>query len=539
MYKPQPYLLEGLRAGLPLQRQPWDEYFRAMAEVDVLSGSGDEVATKSFFIRKAPFGGSYALLGGITEGLRTIADLPFNDGIFRAGSEDLKYDPAFIDYFERAGRLQLQVYAPPEGSVFFPNEPIVTVVGPLPHIRFAEGILTEALNFATLSMTKWHRLVRTVRPGTVLDFSRRRAQNHFKAALYGLLAGCASTSNAELRRFFDVLVVGTMGHEWIQRFGDVRVAFDMWLRYRPNKAIGLVDTKQCLEHDFPAWLEAVWEHREAIKAANPPIWGWRNDSGDLAYLTIEQYRMFLKHQPAYDPWFRERMRIVLTNDLDEYAAQSIIAQIRTEAGAAGIDAEDILRRIIWAAGTRPGTCDDQPSLGGVLKLMQVENYPCIKLAFDHDGKPGIKTSIPGNNRSAIVRDASGIVQCVLIYRDGELAFEEEDNTFFDPIDFSPVKQLTVRHPDNPNAQMTIAPYTVTLQQQLVYDSIKGDGFTKQWANPTIASVRTTIQTGVDGLHWSQTRLDKPHPVKVSLSEDLYDLRQRMIEQGALRSDKLT
>lgn len=539
MFNPTKNLLEGIRNAFPLQQFPWDDYYPQMAEADWLSGSAATLAVKSFFIRKAPFNGSFALLGGITDALRTIADLCLDVTDFRRGMIDMGYRQDFVDYLARRQTLKLKVFAPSEGSVFFPNEPVVTIVGSLPDIRLGEGILLEALNFPSLSLTKWHRLVTAVRPGMVLDFSRRRAQHSLKTALYAMLAGASRTSNSELRRFFDVWVAGTMGHEWIQRYGDPHEAFDAWLACKPHKPIGLVDTKRCMEYDFPAWLMAVEKHRDAIKAANPAIWGWRNDSGDLTYLTIEQYRRFMKHPLAGDPWFLDRMRIVLTNDLDEHKATSIIQQIRTQAASAGLDAEDILRRIIWAAGTLPGTCDDQPSLGGVAKLMEVDDHACIKLAFDAQGLPGIKTSIPGFNRSAIIRDEHGEIKCLWIYQARRYEIRDDGQVYVKGVGswyrFHP---LIARHQDNPAALMKLEEYHATPQQKLVFDSVDGNGFTDQFDDPTIASVVAHVRTGVDLLHWSSLRLDNPHPVKVSLSNDLFELRQRMIKEGALREDQL-
>lgn len=543
MYKPTTFLLDGLRNAFPKQLFPWDDYFSRMAETDFLSGRAYVPAVKSFFMRKAPFGGSYALLGGMVAALRGISDVYFDDPSFKAGMLDMGYRPEFVEWLASRGNLRLKVYAPPEGSIIFPNEPIITVTGPLVDVRFAEGIITEAVNFATLSLTKWHRLVRVVRPGTVLEFSRRRAQNSYKASLYAMLAGCSFTSNSEIRRFFSVPVTGTMGHEWMQSFGDIRQAFKTWLDYQPGKPVGLVDTKQCLEHDFPIWLDEVWNHRDAIKAANPSFWGWRNDSGDLAYLTIEQYVRFMKHPLASDGWFRDKMRLVLTNDLDEYSAAAIIRQIRAQAGEAGFPAEDILRRIIWAAGTKPGTCDDQPSLGGVAKLMEADGAACLKLAFDAEGRPGVKTSIPGFNFSAIVRDSAGEAKTILIYParkynicQGKLCESSSGNV---------VSEITARHPDNPNSQLIIPDYHIRGQQQLMWNSIGGDvamafawDSTPYQVGETIAEVTRRAHCGVDSLHWSLTRLEKPHLLKVSLTPDLFDLRQRMIGQGVLREDFL-
>ncbi len=537
MYRPQRTLLAAVKSAFPLQMFPWDDYFPTMAEADLLTGRADVLAAKSYFIRQAPFGGSYALLGGVTEMLRTMSELDFTHPDLIAGMRDMHYRPEFISWLQQQERLRLQVYAPPEGSVFFPNEPIVTVRAPLPHLRLAEGVLTEALNFPTLSLTKWYRMRRTVRPGHVLEFGRRRSQNALRSSFYGILGGCYATSNDELRRHADVLVQGTMGHEWMQGYGDVRAAFHAWLTVKPEKPVGLVDTMQCLEHDFPVWLDEVWEHREAIKSANPAIWGWRNDSGDLAYLTIEQYVRFLKHPLAQDPWFVERMRIVLTNELDEYAAQAIIAQIRTQAGAAGLDAEDILRRIIWAAGTKPSTCWDQPAIGGVAKLMMVDGKACIKLAFDAEGLPGLKTSIPHFNRSAVIRNGSGEVKTVLLYPADTFSDTLSDGHFVNAHN-EVVRDLQLCHPENPAAQMRLTDYTASIQQHLVFDTLQGGGFTTAWQDVNIADVAARIQRGVDSLHWSMTRLDKPYPVKVSLTPALFALRRRMIEQRVLREDLL-
>lgn len=532
MYNPKTNLYDGLTLALPRQMFPWDEYFPRMAETDVLSGRGEVPSIKSFFIREAPFGGSYALLGGITDALITIDSMNFLDPDFLRGMRDMSYGDAFLDYLKGKKRMHIKVYSMPEGSVFFPNEPVITVEGPLPLIRLAEGIITEAVNFASLSLTKWYRLVRVTRPGNVLEFSRRRAQNHLKSSIYAMLAGCFASSNCEVRRFVSHLILGTMGHEWIQGYGDVDEAFDIWLTHQPGKPVGLIDTIQCLKIDFPAWLKAVGKHKEAIKEANPLIWGWRNDSGDLAYLTIEQYVMFMKHDLSKDAWFKERMRITLTNDLDEYAAQEIISQITAQAREAGLDANDILSRIIWAAGTKPGTCSDQSSLGGVMKLMQVDGMDCIKLAMDEKGLAGVKTSIPGYNASAWILDTNSNLLCSLIYPvfswriNYQGKFEDSGQA---------VNQLVAYHPDNSTSNMIISgEYIAKPRQTLMFD---GKTLLDQ-AKPKINEVTNRIQTEVDSLHWTHTRLIKPHIVKVSLNEGLFELRQQMIQQRVLRSDKL-
>lgn len=526
-------LLEGIRNAFPLELFPWDDYFLRMAEADWKLGRAHVVATKSYFIRKAPFQGAYALLGGITAALRQIHDLRFSVAEFLELA-DMGYDPLFIEELVRRERLRIEVYAPGEGSTFFPNEPVVSIRGHLLDVRLAEGIITEALNFASLVFTKWRRLVGIASPGNVLEFGRRRSQNALKSSLYGILAGCFATSNAELRRFFYCLITGTMGHEWVQSFGDVARAFDAWLTVEPAKPIGLVDTKQCLTYDFPLWLDAVYSHREAIKAVNPPFWGWRNDSGDLAHLTIEQYKLFREHPLAQDIWFRANKRIVLTNDLDEYSVQAIIRQITNQIGYNNRD--EILPSIVWAAGTKPSTCEDQPSLGGVMKLASIEEKECIKLAFNDEGKPGEKTSIPGFNHSVIICDKDWNMVCVLVYP--ALRYSVKFGLLYQ--NNKPVQPLVACQ--SAGYSIVLPKYIALKQQTLVYDSFSSDtGFTDQWKEQpqTIDDIKIQTESMVKILPWQSQRLEKPQSIPVMFTPDLYELRQKMIEQGALRSDFIT
>lgn len=534
MTKPTKDLYDGIKAAFPLELFPWDDYFARMAETDFLAGRAEKLAVKSYFVRTAPFGGSFTLLGGITAALRIFNELRFDSQEFMDGMLDMGYQPEFIDYLKELGGLKgITVFAPPEGTPFFPNEPIVSISGSSAQVRLADGILISECNFESLSMTKWNRIARTVRPGNVLEFARRRSQNHMKSSLYGILGGCFATSNSELRRFFEVLIRGTMGHEWMQSFPSLREAFDTWLEWQPGFPIGLIDTVRCMEEDFPEWLDAVYRHRESIKAANAPIWGWRNDSGDLAYLTIEQYLQFLKHPLAEDAWFKDRMRIFLTNELDEYASMSIISQITTQARAAGFDAEDILHRIIWAAGTKPGVCSDDPALGGVMKMMEFDARACIKLALDAGGRVGPKTSIPGFNLSGMIsngKDKLGI----LLYP-AQRYYVTPEGKLRDKLNSRTVQTLEACHPDNPTLVHKLPDYHIEPRQEIVF---KDGELTKVWLDnrPTIAGVAKSVMSKVDALPWWLTRIEKPHVLPISVTPDLFGLRERMIRSHSLQME---
>ena len=140
LYNPTDNLLEGIREIFPLELCPWDDYYTRMAQTDFLCGRQNLQASKTFFFRKAPFNGSYAILGGLTAFMRTLQDYQFNNDVAEA-LEDQGYRKEFINFLVNTlQRINVAVSAPPEGSVILPNEPAVVWEGDLISVRIAEGI---------------------------------------------------------------------------------------------------------------------------------------------------------------------------------------------------------------------------------------------------------------------------------------------------------------------------------------------------------------------------------------------------------------
>lgn len=509
-------LIPAFRAMFGCGDLPWDHYAATMAEVDVAAGKTGN-ASKSFSIRKAPFGGAYALLGGLSQALQQFEDHRFTPQVL----EQLEYlgiGKQARDYFAEGERLRLKIWALPEGTPFFPHEPAVVVYGPLPHVRLAEGIAGQATNFGSLSLTKWHRLVRASRPGGVLEFSRRRAQNHLLASVYAACAGATATSNGEILRYLDIPVKGTHGHEGPQSRGNPRVWFDEMLRARPQLSIGLVDTVNCMEVDFPAWLDAVYEHREAVKR-EAAIWGWRNDSGALASLYLRQVEVFMQHSLARDPWFVQHFRAVLGGGLDEYKIADLITEIyttaREEGDVAGFSANELVERVVWAVGDSGGSATDQPVLGGVMKLGEVDGAASRKLALDAEGNLSSKASLAGFNLSANVFDKAGEHQGVIIY----------------PFDESPTsgRDVVMCAMHNPVKRTLVERAMVIPKHQPVFDSIDGDGLTEAGRATTIDTVRVAIEGGTRVLRRSALKMRDAVPPRVSVTEELFALNRRMAE----------
>ncbi len=512
MYNPSKVLKDGFRNMFPLELCPWDDYFPRMAQSDFYLGNHNKRSSKTFFIRKAPFGGSFAIMGGITAFLRILEDYRFDEPQVMRAMDDQGYRPEFLKYLsEELKTLQISVIGIQDGMVFYPNEPAVTVEGDLVSVRLAEGILTKCVNFPTLSMTKWHRVVDSAAPGLTYEFSRRRAQNDILTTIYAHLAGVNISSNSEARRGFDIPIKGSMGHEWVQGFGDEYKAFDSWLEINPDRPILLVDTISTLNSGLPNAIKAFNKHWSRIKEAGG-IPGIRNDSGDLAYLTIEERIML-------DKAGLEEVLIFQTNDLEEYAIQAIREQIFTQAPKAGLDPFSVIQRVVWACGTNPGTCSDQPSIGGVMKLTSIDNNrgelkAVIKIAHDNP----IKTSIPGSNRSVHVYTEDGNLLCCLIYHKDENP-EEIDAAY---------------HPDDKRKCIILAHYKNLRfeKRQVPLHNPRNSELTEE----TIDSVRERVAGEVKRLHWTHKRLESPHKVKVSLSEKVFDLREYLIMQNKLIED---
>lgn len=511
-YNPSDNLLSGIQSLFPLEICPWDDYFPRMAQTDWLSGRHTLIGSKTYFIRVAPFKGSYAVMGGLTAFLRTLNEFHFNNDVSRA-LLDMGYKEKFVNYLvEQHKKVKVDVYAILEGGIFFPNEPAIILEGTLLDLRFAEGMLLKQINFPSLSFTKWSRVIQAIGPGAGMEFARRRAQDDIRTTIYSYLAGAKVSSNAEIRRGLNIPIVGTMGHEYIQSFGDEFQAFDTWLLHNPDRPVLLGDTRNTLKSGMPNAIRAFEIHREKIINANG-IPGFRLDSGDLSFLTLECRRLF-------DNANFNNVRIFETNDLDEYKISSIREQIFSHAHRAGLDSNDVLEKCVWACGTQPGTCNDQPSIGGVAKLTSIEDdatiHEVIKLAMDNP----IKTSIPGNNRSAWVWDKkANTILCCLIY-------PHRDN---------PEKVKIAIHPDDENKTLDIKNVDIIPRQKLVYSAKEGnlDRYLNLTKSTDLGYIKGFHKKELGMLHWTHKRFENPHIIKVGLSEKLFHIRKTMIKEGKL------
>jgi nicotinate phosphoribosyltransferase len=319
------------------------------------AGVSDHEAAFHVLFRENPFGGEFT----VACGLATVVDLVSE---FRFMEDELAYlaaqcgndgkplfDAAFLKYLRNL-RVTCDVDAVPEGTLVFPNEPILRVCGPIVECQLLETALLNILNFQSLIATKAARVCLAAKTDPVIEFGLRRAQGAdggLSAARAAYIGGCAGTSNLQAGNRFGIPVSGTQAHSWIMFFEDEGEAFNKYAEALPNNCVFLVDTYNSLEgvrHAIDVAKQLRKDRHEMI--------GIRLDSGDRVALSIEARKML--DQAGFP-----EAKIVCSGDLDEFA----IAELKRR--GARID--------IWGVGTKLTTGYPDAALGGIYKLGAVRS----------------------------------------------------------------------------------------------------------------------------------------------------------------------
>ena len=341
------------------------------------SGRADREAVFHLVFRKNPFGGGFSIACGLTQVLEFLTEFQLSSDD-RAYLETLKgndgeplFSREFLDYLS-AMRLRCDVDAVPEGTVVFPQEPLVRVKGPLLEAQVLETALLNIINFQTLIATKAARLSMAARGRRTLEFGLRRAQGMnggLAASRAAYVGGCDATSNVLAGKLYDIPVAGTHAHSWVMSFDSEQEAFDTYAEVMPNNSIFLVDT-----YDTADGIERAIETARGMRARGREPMGIRLDSGDLGRLSVEARRRL-------DEAGFPEAKIVASGDLDEHSVAALV-----EAGAP-ID--------IFGVGTKLATAFDEPALGGVYKLSAISDERGRRLPKLKTSNDPAKTSNPG------------------------------------------------------------------------------------------------------------------------------------------------
>lgn len=446
------------------------------------------------FYRDNPCDGGYAITAGLEQMIEYIQDLNFTDEDVEYLRNQNVFDDDFLEYL-RGFKFTGDIYAIPEGTVVFPHEPLVKVIAPVMEAQLVETAILNIINHQSLIATKASRVVYAAKGDGIMEFGLRRAQGP-DAGIFGaraaVIGGCIGTSNVLAGQMFDVPVLGTHAHSWIMSFPDEYTAFKTYARLYPDACILLVDTYDTLKSGVPNAIRVFEEMRQ--EGITLTRYGIRLDSGDLAYLSKEAFKMLRA------AGFEDAV-ISASSDLDEYLIDSLKAQ-----GA---------RINSWGVGTNLITSKGHPAFGGVYKLAAIrdneneEFTPKIKLSESTE-----KVTNPGNKTVyRIYNRLTGKIKADLICLEGEEFNDNETMIIFDPIDTW--------------KKTRILGGTYTLRKLLVPVFKNGQCV---YTSPSVMELRQKCQDELNSLWDESRRLVNPHEVYVDLSQKLFDLKKDLLEE---------
>ncbi|MCI7737389.1 MAG: nicotinate phosphoribosyltransferase [Clostridiales bacterium] len=465
-----------------------DLYELTMMNGYLRHGMKDSRACFDVFYRKQGDITSYAIAAGLEQAVEYIKNLHFSD-------EDIAYlrslgifDEAFLAYladFHFTG----DIAAIPEGTVIFPDEPILRVIAPIMEAQLLETALLNILGHQTLIATKASRIIQAARGDRVLEFGLRRAQGP-DAGIYGaraaIIGGFQATSNVLTGQMFDVPVGGTHAHSWVMSFPDELTAFRAYADVFPNQCLLLVDTYDTLGSGVPNAITVFNE----LRARGIEPMGIRLDSGDLAFLSRQARRML-------DEAGFPNAKIFASGDIDEEIIWDLKAQ------GAAID--------VWGIGTKLITSLDNPCLGAVYKLAAQEMNGVFEPRIKISENPA-KVTNPG-------------IKQVLRYYDRRTGKALADLIALDDENLSGSEPIEIFDPEHTWKRMTLCDYEarsllvpVFEKGELVYDL------------PTLHEIADYQKCELNTFWDEYKRLHSPHRYKVDLSEGLYTLKSRLLGQ---------
>ena len=445
------------------------------------------------FYRTNPDGNGFAIAAGLEQVVEYIENLHFD-------KEDIDYlrttglfGEDFLEYLSTF-KFTGDIYAIPEGTVVFPREPLVKVIAPIMQAQLVETAILNIINHQSLIATKASR-VDYAAGGGVMEFGLRRAQGPDAGTLgarAAVIGGCTGTSNVLAGELYGIPVQGTHAHSWIMSFPDEYTAFKTYAKLYPNACTLLVDTYDVLKSGVPNAIRVFEEMRE--EGIPLTKYGIRIDSGDLAYLSKEAYKMLAA--AGFDDAV-----ISASSDLDEYLIESLKAQ------DAKINS--------WGVGTRLITANDNPAFGGVYKLAAVKDAdsteftPKIKLSENTE-----KVTNPGNKTVyRLYNKKTGKIRADLICLADEKLDADQNMVLFDPIDtWKKTKVLGGTY----EVRELLVP--VIREGKRVYES------------PSVMELREYCQKEQNTLWDESRRFVNPQKVYVDLSQKLWDLKKDLLEE---------
>jgi nicotinate phosphoribosyltransferase len=460
-----------------------DLYELTMLEGYYQCGKIDKRAIFDVFYREAPFNGAYAVFAGLEKVIQYLSDISFkNDDLEYLRSLAL-FSDGLIEYLKDF-KFTGTVASFPEGSIIFPNEPILRVEATLGQAQIIETAILNSINFQTLVASKASRVCYAARGRPVVEFGLRRAQGEdggISASRASYIGGCDGTSNVLAGKMFGIPVRGTHAHSWIMSFDSELEAFQQYSAVYPDKSILLVDTYDSISSGIPNAIRVA----KQLEQKGRRLIGIRLDSGDVIAISKKTRQMFDDADLRY-------VKIFVSGDLDEYRIEELL-----ESGAP-VD--------MFGVGTRLATGHHDSALTGVYKMSAIEDgngvmSPKLKISdeINKGTLPGKKNVIRYFNNDLMMYD--------VIYLEGEEinlgdCLYKMDGT-------------SLRLPENVSEEKQLVP--IFKEGSLVYRS------------PGINEIQHRYFADFTKLSDAYRALKNPERYTVLISEGLFTLRQQLRE----------
>lgn len=470
-----------------------DFYELTMAQTYFNEGKQDEEVYFDIFFRNNPFEGGYTISGGLEETINYIKNFKFDDKEIEYLRGLNTFTDEFLDYLKNL-KFKGDIYAVEDGTMVFPNEPVLTVKADLVTAQLLETALLTNFNHGALVTTAAKRITNEAKNIPVMEFGARRARgmdSAIEASKHAFVGGCVGTSNTYAGMKYDIPVLGTMAHSLITESENEYDAFLKYAKSNPDNCVFLVDTYDTLKSGIP----------NAIKVANDYLTpngykfkGIRIDSGDLAYLSGEARKML--DEAGYPD-----TKICLSNGLNEYTIRDLLKQ----------DA------VIDSIGAGDNIAAPKERVGGVYKLVAVEKDdkidPRIKVSNDT-----VKTINPGYKKVYRFYDKeTGYALGDVIALSDEI-IPDDKYTLVHPTETWKTKDI-----ENYNKRELLIP--IFKDGELVYEL------------PDIRERQKYCQKEFETLYPEVRRIRMPHEYYVDLTNKLRELKQELIKLHTKNIDK--
>lgn len=495
-----------------------DHYQLIMAQLYFRMGIHEKPARFDHSFRTYPEYGTHQAGYAITAGLGPFREWMSSVRIssqeletlrsYRADSGARMFREDFLTWLQGVGGFDgIEMWAVPEGRVVHPHAVLTAIQGPLALAGILETPLLNQLNFSTLIATKASRVAEATDGGAVFEFGLRRAQGFGanQATRASLIGGADFSSNVEGSAAVGLQATGTHAHSMVQVFmamvGNELDAFRAYADVYPDACLLLVDTIDTLESGIP---NAIAVFAELQSKGHRPL-GIRLDSGDLAHLAVRSAALLDK--AGFDD-----VSIVLSSQLDELTIWQIRNQIEHEAARYGVDADRLLRRLVFGVGSAMATSAGDSSLDGVYKLVAIEAdgggwTPAIKISNTLS-----KIANPGVKQVWRISDDRGTATADVVALDDETLSE---------------RPLVLHHANRADVSRTLATEQISSMEPLLQpaDAMAG-------ASPAelLEAARRWRASDLDRLDPGVRRLVNPHLYHVSLSDRLHRLKQELIHR---------